>query len=682
LQQATVLRGPQGTLFGRNTSTGAVVLESRAPTFEPEAYAEVGAGNFGLVRAVGYVSGPLSDAWAGRISAWSTTSNGFVDATVRGGHLGSRGGQGVRAQLLYRPSETLRYRFIYAYDRQRFTSVPTTITGLTASRAGALTMYQRFDLAEPGYRPPRNPYAYTSDTDAYSNNVGHKHSATGIGDWTFGDGYTLTSISNFTAWRFWPYNDNDNSKLDGTQQLGGPEKSRQYSQEIRLASPDRGSINWVAGAIYYHSRIAWDFGTRYGADAGYFSPQLSAANLARLNAANRDYNTLASAIGGALNQYATNTAAAPTTDSGAVFGQATWKIAPRLSLSLGLRASYDHKQEDAIQGNSVSGFSGGSLATPGAGLTQADWLARYGGLFTSQANALTVLTASRGTPTASLHASVSDWNGAGTASASYKVTDDILLYSSFSRGFKSAGLNTTIQPAGIPQVVKSETVYDYEAGFKSTLFNKRLGLNVNLFWEDYRNYQANITGSNAVTGAFTQFLGNIKKIVARGVEADVSAEPIDNLHIDASGSYNDTHYGSFDNAPCSLEASLAGQTTCSLTGRPLPYASEWIFNVNAAYDYKLANDATLYAVGNYSYRSGAYISSEFTNSIYNYQTGYGLTDLRAGVRLRGGWDLSVYTQNVFNVHYGTAKAVSTALYFASLTAGAPRTYGLTARVKL
>jgi iron complex outermembrane receptor protein len=682
--QVEVLRGPQGTLFGRNTTTGALNISTKAPEFNYGVGAEADAGNFGLLQAKAWITDAITDDLAFRLSAWSSRRDGFVRDTTNGLSYGGRNNVGVRAQLLYQPAQDFRYRVIYSYEQQDFAGIPQTITGLTVAKAGALGFYDRLNIASPGYVPPSNPYAHATDFNAYFNNYGYKHSLTGEGDLTLDGGYTLTSISNFTYWRYNPYNDQDYTKLDGIPQFGSPNTNVQYSQEFRIASPSEQPLEWVAGAIYFHSRVNWDLGQRNGADAGVFSPQLSTANLASLTPANRNFATLNTILDGALNQYVVNQQAAPTTDSGALFGQATWKVDDRLSLTLGLRASYDYRWEHAVQGNSIAsaGVNFGGLSTPGGGLTQAQFLAQYGSLFNSTAAATTLLTNARGTPPASLYASTSLWNGSGTASVSYKLDEGVLAYATFSRGYKSAGLNTSIVAAGLPQVVKPEIVNDYELGMKTTLLNDHLTLNANLFWENYKNYQANISALNPLTGNSAAYLGNIGQITSRGVETDITFLPIEHLRIDASGSYNEVFYSSFANAPCPVEAAVLGQSICNETGRPTQYAPKWIGNITAEYDYPLEGGNELYTVGTVSYRSGAFVSNDFTDSLYNFQSGYALTNLRAGIRLNDHWDLSVFSDNIFDVHFATSRSVSTTLYYASLQQGLPRTFGVTARFHL
>ncbi len=90
----------------------------------------------------------------------------------------------------------------------------------------------------------------------------------------------------------------------------------------------------------------------------------------------------------------------------------------------------------------------------------------------------------------------------------------------------------------------------------------------------------------------------------------------------------------------------------------------------------------IYAVGTYSYRSGAFVASDFTNSGYNFQHGYGLTNLRAGIRLGDHWDVSIFSDNIFNTTYATSKSTSNTLYYTSTQSAVPRTYGVTARFSL
>ncbi len=127
------------------------------------------------------------------------------------------------------------------------------------------------------------------------------------------------------------------------------------------------------------------------------------------------------------------------------------------------------------------------------------------------------------------------------------------------------------------------------------------------------------------------------------METDITWLPFEHLRLEASGSYDEAFFGSFANAPCSVEASVAGLAVCDLSGRPLPYAPKWIGNVTAEYSVPLGSGNELYGVGIYSYRSGSYLSSDFTDSNYSWGDGYGVTNLRLGARVGTHWDVSVFS---------------------------------------
>ncbi len=135
IAQVEVLRGPQGTLFGRNTTTGAVSIQTKAPSFDYRVGVEASSGNYGLVQAKGYITDALTDSLAVRLSAWSSRRDGFVTDTTNGQRYGARNNVGVRAQLLYQPNEAFSYRVIYSYEQQDTPVFPLLLPALRPSAA-------------------------------------------------------------------------------------------------------------------------------------------------------------------------------------------------------------------------------------------------------------------------------------------------------------------------------------------------------------------------------------------------------------------------------------------------------------------------------------------------------------------------------------------------------------------
>jgi iron complex outermembrane receptor protein len=224
-------------------------------------------------------------------------------------------------------------------------------------------------------------------------------------------------------------------------------------------------------------------------------------------------------------------------------------------------------------------------------------------------------------------------------------------------------------------------------GVKSTLLDRRLVLNADLFWTDVRDYQSTLLVQPNAATTFIQVESNIGRVRTRGVEADVLAVPISGLKLRLAGSLNDARYVSYSNAPCSAEQlapSLPPSAkTCDLTGHPVVGAPRWILNPSADYEHPLPGGLSAEALASYSWRSWFYGSAD--DSRYGRVPAYGLLDVR--FILHGGddgerpWSVAAWSNNALDKRYVIGGlTVSSALYSYSEQPGWPRTFGVTANV--
>ena len=251
-----------------------------------------------------------------------------------------------------------------------------------------------------------------------------------------------------------------------------------------------------------------------------------------------------------------------------------------------------------------------------------------------------------------------------------------MVYATYAKGYKSGGLN--LNATGAPPVIDPEKVDNYEAGIKTTLFDRAMTLNLAAFHTRIRNYQSQQVD---VGGALTAYIANVGTVRTQGIEIDATVRPVRNLSLFASGSYIDAIYKNFRNAPCPVEY-LGLQTSCDLSGRNLPGVSKYSLSLGGDYAFDVSAAAQVYLNANYSYRSrfnGTYNLAE--DAVIK---GYGVTNLRIGLRHPDGrWDVSLYARNLFDTKYfntlGPA-AFNTGQY--SGGPGEPRTYGITLRTSL
>jgi iron complex outermembrane receptor protein len=625
IQQVEVLRGPQGTLFGRNTSAGVLNITTRKPTFDPSLTAELSVGDHAYNQARVSVNGPIVEGLlAGRLTAFNTHRDGVFDNLTTGVGANSIGRSGVRGQLLFTPAPQVDVRLIAEYADEDDTCCVSVITAVLPPTTSAAVGRTLTAFNQLGYTPLASdnsvgnaPQNMRTDSKAISAEV----------NWDLG----FADLTGIAAWRYWhfdPLQDSDGTSLDIIQKNAAITRDWQWTQEVRLASKP-GRFEWQAGAYYFRQLLKDHFIlNQFGSDAGAF-----------YTAFNRLTNPAAPAVVIAPgSQYIGDTRA--RSDSWAVFGQANYELTDRLTFTGGLR--YTHDKRHGITVTSTRGAPYGPTSIP----FNYDVEVKGG-----------------------------EWSY--LASLAYKVTDDVLAYGSFSTGHKAAGLNLNAAvTAGSPLVLKPETVENWEMGLKTTLFDNRVTFNVSAFWADLSGLQANISPSNGAR----QYLANVGDIRSKGIEVDAALEPFDGLTASLSGSYNDVTYASYPNAPCAVGVAAP----CDLTGKRVFQAPKWVANAQVRYEFDWNDRVRPYAQGQVAYRSAVF--GQVDNSPFSRIDGYAVTNARIGAEFgEGRYDISLWVNNLFDKAYfntlGSSAIVGAAVYAFSGQLGPPRTFGATLRAE-
>jgi iron complex outermembrane receptor protein len=639
VDQIEVLRGPQGTLFGKNTTAGAINITTDPPSFTYGGLGQFSYGNYNYQQYQGSVTGPLiGDVLAGRLTAYKTDRDGTVEDITTGRRVNDLGREGVRAQLLYRPNSNLSVRLIADYaDEDQSTGAVDTLNTLGITPAAINTK-----LAATKAVIAVDPSGLTTAVDGPVKTGTRQFGVSGQVDWKV-DGFTLTSITAYRHWSYTSLSDADGTSADVIN--GGYNlRDEQWSQELRVAFPRMGPVDTVAGLYYFQQQVRSDQISDYGSEAAAFLSGVPDALLPT-------YSRLSPAIAAlvAYNNSRWDTVATPHTNSYAAFGQSVWHVTSDWNLTLGFRETYETKDETVFRPNPISTATG--LPSP--------------------ALAYNIV--------APLHTGINNASPSFLLSTDYHFSPGLMAYAFISRGEKAGGTNATLPAAGESAAsldVKPEVATDYELGVKSELFARKLTLDAGLFYTDVRDYQA--TYFAEVNNTFVQILSNVGQVISRGAEAEATAHPFSGLTLHASAGYDEAYYGSYTNGPCPVE--VTGKATCSLTGRQVVGAPKWTANAYGLYEHPLTDQLIGYIRGEYSWRSHFF---GYQDDSAQTRTGdYTLVNLYLGVKdASGRWDLMFWGKNVGNIHYPYSY-----LSYGSLLPGAyvpffgdPATYGVTLR---
>lgn len=647
IESIQLLRGPQGTLFGKNVVAGAVDIRTREPLFKTELAGELTYGNYNYLRGYASVNSTIGDNIAFRASYLRTQRDGLIYNTHYKQDWDNLDNHSARLDVIFKPSDDFKIRVIGDYSVQNgnvgFQSVAQALPTVLGNGTEVRGFFRR--AADVGYVPLKiDPFARRVDIDSSQSDKMPSWGLQARADWETG-GITLTSISAYRNWKWLPNYDGDQMGANVVTQSIVVTRQQQFSQEFRAASPGGQTVDFTGGLYFFWQKADDLQVTAYGRDAAVW--------LGTPNNATAAASTLPSAALDGLVAYAH---VVPQTYSYAGYGQATWNIAPTFRLTGGLRYTYEHKTGlyDASSGGTAAPLS--SFAAD----IQAAVAARRAAVL----------------PVGSYEVANNTNNVSGTIIAAYDVNDALHSYASYSRGYKSPGINLVAPSRGVDIFVRPEKVDAFELGFKSRLFGGKAELNVAAFWSDVSDYQANFVNTAVIPVA--SYITNVGKLRSRGIEVDARANPLDGLTLTAAGTYNDASYVSYKNAQAPFLNSYLG--VVDLSGRPASGAPKWSLTSSAEYVAR-GDSVDAYIGADASYRSSFYAAVNLDP--FSKVDGYALAGAHAGVRKPDGrWDVSVWVRNLFDKDFYNTRSVNAqfGLVFAAL--GEPRTIGLTLRGKL
>jgi iron complex outermembrane receptor protein len=641
VEQVEVLRGPQSTLFGKNTTAGVINIRTQAPTFDAGGYADLTLGNYNSRVVKGAVNLPINSSTAAvRLTGSYNKRDGFIENVQNGDHVNDRDRYSFRAQLLLLPTSDVTVRIIAdtAHLHEACCAAPFYYNDPVNAEVIA---------ALGGTVLPNGPYDRKVKFDG---GLETKLTNSGLSaqvDWNL-DFATLTSI---TAYRYYDqYNqtDTDFTDLSLVAYNASSSITKSFSQELRLASKGKSRLDWLAGLYYFNQDMTSGGPTTYGSDLRAFADLLSGGYVGFVE----EIMELPAGTYFAVGQGLVRERYAQTSETTAAFGSLDFHATDKLTLSAGLRyeaASKNVKSDividDPFAAIDFSTFLGGAL------------------------EALSGLQFYPPVDNFAKRVNESDTSGKGTVT--YAFTDDVNAYASYAHGVKAGGFNlaTTASQSGF--WFDPERIDAYELGLKARAWNDRLTANVALFDQKVKDYQASVFNGTAF------ILENAGSIRLKGVELDATALLARGLLASLGVAYLDGKIESFPNGPC---PTLATTPSCDLSGKDVPDAPDWTISGSLTYEWPLTSRLTGFSRAGAIYRSSRYVM--LSNEPRSLQDA--TTEVDASVGLRGDdgkWDLTLWGRNLTDARYAQSMFNSVAQY-GSLNGfpNDPQTFGLTVRL--
>ena len=691
VERVEVLRGPQGTLFGRNTSSGAVLLNTVAPDHDTDGYLEMAYGNLDLFSANGAFGGSLVEGvLAVRVTGFTTSRDGFVDAVGQGEALiNDRNRQGGRAQMLYTPTDDVSLRVILDYSE---------IDEVCCAAATYRNNYFSFngrpgsDALLAGLGVPLLDEDRFTDYVVQVNNVPlSENEDSGVSaelNWDIGATDTLTSISAYRTFNTTDDADVDFNAADIASRFNRGE-SEMFSQEIRLTG-SRGRIDYLAGAYYFTQNLNSWATTGLGRDFEAFvlngTPELGELV--------NGLNLLSAFTGGAIPR------AGPLVPPGgsardvmlqdheawAVFSQIDVQVLEQWRLSAGLRYTDEKKdltgrftQDNAGPAPDLTAI-GTNLFLASQGLAPLNPALLAPLAYPGWGFYLQPVFAPRPDVDETLEDDQVTWN----ARLSWTPNDDMLVYAGYATGFKSGGTNTDRIPAQFSQVFGAEKTNAFEIGAKLAFPQHNLRVNLALHYTTVEDFQ-----SNAFTG--TGFnLRNAGELEARGGELEVAWAPVAGLVLNGAYVYNDTEFKEFEQANCWVATPFLtgtpdpgrrnpGDAFCDRSGYRTQANPEHTVLLSATASHSFNDTLSGYIHADFNYRSSIVMDANIDP--LKLQDGFGLLNARAGLVLQSlDLDVSLWARNLLDENYYGA-VFDVPLQNGKLDSylREPRTYGVTLR---
>jgi iron complex outermembrane receptor protein len=637
-----VLSGPQGTIFGRNASAGAISLRTGSPTGDLSGTFKAEAETGELYRLSGVLNVPISDRVAIRAAAMGSSFGGYWHNTTTGKRFGGvdtlAGRLSLKAELtnslvwnVKADYQKLNGNFYLNYQLDPATLTPTTLANLTRANNGIAPDLVLFD---------RNNNV-ASDPAHIDDSIWGVTSDLG---WTFGGGYSLRLLQGYRQWKANEEEADAAGLAVFTTNRTVEYLSKSHSHELQIVSPSDallgGRLSFVAGLYYFHEDLNINYFHNISRAGGFCekfigtTPAKAVQYNACLTGTERDLYDIRFA---------------QSTESIAGYGQATLTIVPTVKLTFGARWTQDKKLGSyvAVQANAAASVFGVNENTPNLSYEQSKVTYR--------------------------------------GSLTWEPVSDVMLFANYSTGFKSGGFNsgsaTTV--LGQARLFAPETVKNYEIGWKARFFDRMLTFNTTLFRMDIDGYQ-----ERAANGTGGSILRNVGSLRNQGADIDLVLRPDSHITANVSAAYLDSKFLSYVGAP--NPPYIGGFQ--DLTGQPVTYAPKWSVSTGGQVGYDIANTGMRWVMrGDVSYTSSQYMGSQIDESPLALQEAYTLLGARFTLYGKSDkWSLAVFGRNLTDKGYCTGRVYNPldsalGLRYVGGTAircsvGSPRTIGISGSV--
>jgi len=648
IEQIEILRGPQGTLFGKNTTSGAFNITTRKASFIPSANFELSYGNYGYIQAKSSITGALSKKIAGRLSFSGTQRDGVVENVRTSKFINDINNLGVRGQLLFEPTDNTSITLIGDASRQRPDGYAQVVAGVVQTKRAA---YRQFNsiISDLNYAlVSDNAFDRKTDTDSPWNSGNDLGGVSLNIDQNIGPG-TLTST---TAWRYWywdPSNDRDFVGLQSLAKSNNYAKHKNWSQEIRYAGEFSSRLSGVVGLF------------ALGQEVNSNPEQIEESGRDQWRFVQSSTSPLW-ATPGLFDGYGTKTTNSIKSLSAAAFLNLDWEVIDGLHVLPGVRFNYDKKEVYYDRKT-------------------------YGGLQTTDP---ALLALKRSVYSDQFYETDAEENNLTyQLTVAYRVNKRFNTFATYATSFKPVGVNVaglpTIsgQPALDLAVIKPEYVKHLEVGVKTSPLDN-LTFNVTVHNSDIDDYQTQVQSPelNVNRG----YLANAEAVNVRGAEVDLNLGLNKYFSFYGSVAYTDGKYVTFTNAPLPLEETgqvIEGVQVAfkDISGGRLPGISKWASSVGGEFTapVKFLRQSGKFFIAFDTYYRSEFSSSASPSEFLNIE-GYALLNGRVGFRVTTGTSVSVWARNLLDkdYHEQLLPAGGNAGHYSSVL-GDPRTFGITLR---